>query len=162
MTFLIICLFAGIGILIFTVCYLHKAYHDTLQRLQKERESYRDLSERFDQLQEWIDPDNSIYLWNKYDNNHLGIIHSFSPDRRILINGRQLQDVYSNSIPIDKAELLNNQYDGLYRDHINDLRDIALKFHNTQQLRANIANSVLTFRGVLNQKQKVQFRQDVD
>lgn len=108
-----------------------------------------------------------LICWSNEDNKNIEIILDIVPERNVVISGRDLQHIYNarfkqgrNGDKIDTVPLelehnqcTNKRFDGMYREHVNELRDVAVAFHDAGQLRARISDKVLSFRDKLNKLQ---------
>lgn len=104
-----------------------------------------------------------MICWAKEDNENLDVIKSIPPERTVIISATDLYNIYSTrytqgvreanpNAPVAQhfVRCTDNKFDGMYRDHVNELRDIAIQFHGAGQLRARISDKVLGFRDNLN------------
>jgi hypothetical protein len=61
----------------------------------------------------------------------------------------------SNVVKLNAA-LSDKRYDGDYREHVNELTNIAVRFAGTQQLRSRLASQVFNFREYLKKRENGQ------
>lgn len=105
-----------------------------------------------------------VLLWNQEDNRNLDQIARIMPSKTIIISGADLYVIYSERYSQgrdDHAGIINHvypqccdkAYDGLYRDHVNELTQIAKEFKDMGQLRARIADNVINFRNRMGRMQ---------
>lgn len=105
-------------------------------------------------LMSTVGPD--VVLWTSRDNGNLELIPKIPPEKTVVISATDLHVISVNRYAAGLQEnnwTINSYpqcgdkaYDGLYRDHVNDLTQVAKDFHGLGQLRSRVADKVINFR----------------
>lgn len=89
----------------------------------------------------------ALEIWDgRYDAGWQECHRSAGYEHRSMYGPRPKKESTPANVVKIQTEIDSRHYDGDYREHVNSLTDIAVRFAGTQQLRSRISSQVLNFR----------------
>lgn len=161
-----VCLLLVIFVLMLTIWRMGVRARERAEELEQLSFSVAGQQNQVDVMKAYVCDD--VLIWYAENNDRLDEVPVIDDAAVILIKGEHLKMMYekrwNEGYALGHANSFNgtnfqvpatsNTLDGHYRDHVNELREIAIHFHNQGQLRARIADKVMGFRQNLCELQK--------